>query len=462
MKYCTVAIALTAAALLAGCSRTNEQGGSAFVPRRFPAALETPAVAFFLEGSTAHDPCGDFLGCGVLACVWANSERRYFVATAAHVLQGAKGPLQIGVKAATCGNKIRRLHVPPGGIEWKQPDLKHDIVVGDITKSMETMRSTGTVIECIDLDSIGATPMVQAECTFTDAGVATSNRYESLGIGLFSHATAVCADIGSTQLVNPATKEWSSPFVRKEATLMATFTSRRHAKLDADGKPTTEPVTLTVNSYLGKIEAGNSGAPVFIRGADGCEYFSGIINGKDDEVFYAVPVDFLREYVEKAYCINPKAVCAEYRSVHIAEYDAMENAVKDVAVTLWKPGVRKLDITIEGDATDSNSFMVYFAKSDSLPCIKDSNDLDVSMGWDNRKTPEAAPGHKRVTVSFFFDPDGNTLYGNADESEKIEVENRGVNVGKNLNMMRMASLGKGCTNGKVRFEQYTLLNGEKL
>lgn len=455
-------IVIAAAALLAGCSRSDGQAHSAPRHYRFPAALETPAVAFFLEGSTAKDPYGDLLGCGVLACAWENNERHYFVATAAHVLQGARGSLQIGIKAATRGNNIRRLHIPPGGIEWKRPDMKHDIVIGDITKSMEVMQGIGTVVECIDLDSLGAASMVQPESIFTDAGVATSNRYERLGIGPFSHATAVCADVGGTRLVNPATAEWSSPFVRKEATLMATFISRRHAKLDANCEPTTEPVALTVNSYLGDIESGNSGAPVFIRGVDGREYFAGIINGKDNGEFYAVPVDFLKEYVEKTYSNKSKTVCTEYRSVYVAEYEAKENAVKDVGVTLWKPGVRRLDITLEGDASDKNSFIVYFARREHLSSIEDPSDFNMNMGWDNRKSREATPGHKCVTLSFFFDAEGNALYGNSEEPEKIEIENRGVNIHKDLNIMRMVSLGKGSTNGKVRFEQFALLKGENL
>lgn len=305
--------------LLSGCSRNEEHVEKDASPYFFQPKLETPSVAFYLEGSKQQDPYGDLLGCGVLACALVNNEKRYFVATAAHVIQNVRGPLQIGIKADVFGENIRRLHIPQGGIEWKQPDLEHDIIIGDITDSMEDMRGVGVIIECIDIDSIGAKPMVLTEETFSDVGVATSNQYERLAIGPFSHATVVCADIGSTRLVNAATAEWSSPFIRKEATLIATYVHKQHAILDSDGNPTSEPITLTVNNYLGDINAGNSGAPVYIRGVDGREYFAGIINGKVNGEFFAVPVDFIKEYVANVYGGKQKTDSFRYRSIYFAE-----------------------------------------------------------------------------------------------------------------------------------------------
>ena len=59
---------------------------------------------------------------------------------------------------------------------------------------------------------------------------------------------------------------------------------------------------FTVYQLEGDIVAGNSGAPIYFKGADGQYYFTGIVTGFDKGgFFYMTPLDFIIDYVNGVY-----------------------------------------------------------------------------------------------------------------------------------------------------------------
>ena len=406
-----------------GCGdATTETESVGHVPAP-PAFIEGPAVALYVEGvGDSSDVQAQQLGCGVLASAFRRGQQRYFILTSAHVLEKARGmkAIQVGVLAKGDHSRIKRLHASPETIRWVMPDIARDVALGDITATIDAMEGFGTEVKCVDLDAIRFESTGLHRHLLPNLSVAVIDGYHRRGIGQFSSVTAICADPGDMQCLDPVSCEWTSPFVRKEGTYIHDLAKKSFKHKDgSNGKPR----ELQVVEIRGTVVEGNSGAPVYIRDREGRECFAGIVSGMEEEYFYMTPADYILDYVNEVYAEVPSDAKHSENLVTVSKKTFTAKACGEVCAPImaWEPGVRKLTITLAGEATDDNALKLCIGKDLNQNGRIDagSDEVDLQIGWDNINQRGCAPGLKNLSISFFTDDEGNLTGYNFGDREKF-------------------------------------------
>ena len=297
--HCLAIIECALAFLIAGCSKQVD------IPSEEVAAqLKLPLVAIFVERPNQKDDYGDFIGCGVLATAQRGGRQRYFILTASHIIKGFidATAVQIGVLVKNDKARIKRLAAGPNTISWKDTNPNYDILLGDITDMIGPLASQGVETVFIDIDESPFYSYKEDAHILPNLGIAVMNQYPYLGMEQGTGATVVCADPGKTFLTNNITYEWTSPFVCKHGTLGKGLMEIEFIYQEDEWRENPYSPKFTVYQLNGDIIAGNSGAPIYFRGADGQYYFTGIVTGFDKcGIFYMTPLDFIIDYVNGVY-----------------------------------------------------------------------------------------------------------------------------------------------------------------
>ena len=147
-------------------------------------------------------------------------------------------------------------------------------------------------------------------------------------------------------------------------------------------------------------------------------------------------------FAENLLCVNEQTI------------ELGETKERHVPVEVWRNGICKTSIILEGNCTSNNAFELYmgidFNKDRHLEY--DGSEMFFRFGWDNMGVMLSKVGHKKVTVDFNVDENGKLVTCIWGENGKLGKYENGdetdVMFNRDWNLMYLRESGKS-TNGKV-------------
>ena len=242
------------------------------------------------------------LGSGLFVAKEVSGHKRYFIVTAAHILNTilfdieCKG-YQIGLMSKS-GGAIKRLSIPPRNpIVWFR-DSVNDLAIADITLAIPELERTGGGVFAVDMDPVQPNKWHPGFRTLPRIQPLMDSSLVKLNGNSLPQIVIAAAHPSLTSQVQPGSHDWIVPFVVHEGVLVEQDrkVSIQYRNANPNSKREfTVSIVSTKNGW-----AGMSGSAAYIMGGPDKPFLYGIVIGGNDDstLLDVIPVAKVVKFIE--------------------------------------------------------------------------------------------------------------------------------------------------------------------
>lgn len=272
---------------LAGSASINSEAIDASSPNceRIEERIRLPLISFYGErAASVFEASSELLGCGVLLHKTLDGNKRFFIATAAHVLRPvfqSKNEefcnYRIGVNVGD-NSTVRTIPLSHKDELYWLLSPSNDLAVAEVTQKISEWEQSGANISAINLD----TPWISTsriEGTIHNVGILLPRHMKRLGIGATSRFIAIGAVSTNLHALSTDGYLWSYPYEWRDGELSAI--SRKISIYYADSSEYDALETI-VSEFTMDAFFGMSGGITYAIAHDGNPYVYGINIGMSE------------------------------------------------------------------------------------------------------------------------------------------------------------------------------------
>lgn len=415
-----------------------------------PTNTELATYRLFTRGQTNGL---ERIGSAFLGCTRGGN---YVLVTAAHVARRCNSTDDMVAFGTGIGESGERtaIEIDGGDMVFAGIDTGHDVIACDVTERIERLTESGVRPACIDFGALPDATNWRTDIAIHGIHVGLAKPPTDPHLHFQPSAVALCPK---------ADGEWTR---RKGyltgAAIEKTFSDGYYSILFGIGG-----MTDTVYEFLGGVNPGDSGSPVYAIDYKNRTLAIGMVVGMEPDYFYALPMDYVIGCVERTVSeINSRITSDDELMLRQAEEIALSPGETDKieTVDVTAPDIRKIVLSFEGDCASDNALTIGLGYQYQDEHIK-IDDIYAAIGWDNTSEDEAnhaEPGRKRNKFTFHLNRRHDEIKFEVEDKEALSDDCKGGFIDwRECNRLCVSSKVQTPTNAKATLEIYALKPKDK-